>query len=338
MIPRREKGYVARRQCRDTEFKDLYRFEEENVEWMAEHFLTNNGETRGGALTANQQLRVFLRYVGDPGFQVGVGEDIGIQQSTVSKTITKVLYQMIEKSHVWLKFPTSANDIENAKAAWQDKEAFHISCVIGALDCTHVRIPKPSGIQGDEFVNRKGQATINVQATCNANEVFTSVDAQWPGSVHDSRIWRNSTAATFMAQSRTDAILLGDKGYPITPWLMTPFMNPETPQELTFNIHQAKERVVIERCFGHLKQRFPILQYKVGLSLEKISSLIVACFMLHNVAKYLGDENDFPEEDCNNNDMPENIQDGNAQDPDANRLRFRGQQRRRDIAHILHGL
>ena len=64
---------------------------------MAEHFLDSTWETRGGALTTKKQLQVFLRYVGDPGFQVGVGEDIGIQQSTVSKTFVKVLNKIVFK-------------------------------------------------------------------------------------------------------------------------------------------------------------------------------------------------------------------------------------------------
>ena len=61
---------------------------------MAEHFLDSTGETRGGAPTTKQQLQIFLRYVGDPGFQVEVGEDIGIQQSTVSETNVSCLSHM----------------------------------------------------------------------------------------------------------------------------------------------------------------------------------------------------------------------------------------------------
>jgi hypothetical protein len=99
----------------------------------------------------------------------------------------------------------------------------------------------------------------------------------------------------FMEQSRGDALLLGDQGYPITPWLRTPFMNAVTPQERTYNRFHASERVIIERCFGQLKRRFPILHYKVRLSLEKVPAVIVACFMLHNVAKYLDDTDDFLE-------------------------------------------
>ena len=81
---RKEKVYAPRRECAESQYKQLYRFEEGNVEWMADHFLEHSGERRGGALTAKQQLQVLLRYVGDPGFQVGVGEDLGIHQSTVS--------------------------------------------------------------------------------------------------------------------------------------------------------------------------------------------------------------------------------------------------------------
>nr|CAH7750834.1 unnamed protein product [Callosobruchus chinensis] len=42
-----------------------------------------------------------------------------------------------------------------------------------------------------------GYHSINVQATCNADEWFTSVDASWPGSVHDSRIFETLQRESF---------------------------------------------------------------------------------------------------------------------------------------------
>jgi hypothetical protein len=307
----------------------LYRFDEEDVIWMGEHFIDDaTGETRGGALTTKQQMEVFLRHVGDPGFQEGVGLDIGVHQSTVSKTFVKVLNRIVEKA-LWINFPMNQGDIQTAKDAWQDK--FKILCAIGALDCTHIRILKP-GRHGDEYINRRGAASINVQATCDGGERFTSGDAEWPGSVHDSRIWKNSVVGKFMMNSRTDALLLGDEGYGIAPWLMTPFKDPKQPTEQCFNCLFTKERVIIERCFGQLKRRFPILQERVRLNLQNVPSVIVACFVLRNVAKYVQDPDDFLENQANNDD--DGVDDGEEYN-DA-RIRQRGQERRRMLAEIIH--
>ena len=78
------------------------------------------------------------------------------------------------------------------------------------------------------FVVKDLQPLSNVQATCDASERFTSVSANWPGSVHDSRIWKNSDVGALMANSGTEALLLGDEGYGIAPWLMTPYKEPLT--------------------------------------------------------------------------------------------------------------
>jgi hypothetical protein len=38
-----------------------------------------------------------------------------------------------------------------------------------------------------------------------------------------------------MEENREKALLLGDEGYGIAPWLMTPFKNPQTPEERAYN-------------------------------------------------------------------------------------------------------
>ena len=109
----------------------------------------------------------------------------------------------------------------------------------------------------------------------------------WPGSVHDSRILRCSAIPSTMMH--TDALLLGDSGYAIAPYLMTPYRNADDPKKQSFNRLFTKERVVVERVFGQLKRRFPILSHPVRIKHEKIPTLILACCVLHNVSKYLKD-------------------------------------------------
>lgn len=72
------------------DYKRLFRFDEDNVHWIVQNVLLDNNdvETRGGALSTKQRLEAFLRYVADPGFQVGVCEDLGIDQSSDQSSIT----------------------------------------------------------------------------------------------------------------------------------------------------------------------------------------------------------------------------------------------------------
>ncbi|CAC5415318.1 HARBI1 [Mytilus coruscus] len=109
--------------------------------------------------------------------------------------------------------------------------ATRFPCVIGAVDGTHIRFQAPSH---DEyaFVNRKNYHSINVQGICDHEGKFTNIVAKWPGSTHDSFIFRNSDVGIHMDQTHrgfnVDGLLLGDNGYACTPYLMTPYLRPST--------------------------------------------------------------------------------------------------------------
>lgn len=64
------KIYKNRRNRVEANFKYLYRFNSENVDFLVDEFLPEYTETRGGAVSNVQKMKSFLRYIGDPGFQV----------------------------------------------------------------------------------------------------------------------------------------------------------------------------------------------------------------------------------------------------------------------------
>lgn len=330
---RNRKNYRDRVNCDGERYKELYRFSEENVEWMADHFLGEYDETRGKALSSKQKMKIFLRFLGDPGFQTGIAEDIGVHRSTVTKTIPYVLGKVVEKSTEWVVFPTHRK-VEEEKTEWLQR--FNFPSAFGAIDCTHIPIMKPTQY-GDDYVNRKGFCSINVQATCNSKEIFTSIDAQWPGSVHDSRVLSNSSIFQLLNNTPANAVILGDSGYALSPWLMTPYNNARTPEEIAYNRLHAKERVIIERCFGQLKKRFPILQHPIRVALEKVPSIIVSCVILHNIAKYLQDDLpwDETEHENDNENGNENLPEEEIGDAARRRL---GQRKRDEIKTIISNL
>ncbi|XP_062580613.1 putative nuclease HARBI1 isoform X2 [Saccostrea cucullata] len=103
---------------------------------------------------------------------------------------------------------------------------------------------------------------------CDANFQFTSVCASWPGSVHDSRIWRESFLCRQFERGEHNGILLGDSGYPCRRYLMTPYLNPQT------NAHQ---------------RRFSCLQGTLRTAPEQAVAYVVACVILHNLGIRTGD-------------------------------------------------
>ena len=327
---RNQKTYKERRYINDESlYKKLHRFRKDHVEWIASHILGENTETRGCALTSIQKLEVTLRYLSDPGFQISVGNEVGIHQTSVSRTVKFVLDKLIDVSSEWITFPTSQESQNLSKQEWYNRLGF--PSTISAIDCTHVRINKPKGAYGYEFIYRKGFPSINVQATCSVNHVFTSVDCHWPGSVHDNRILKNSSLYTYFIRNPTTSVLLGDDGYGILPFLMTPFKNPTTEGEIKYNKLHTKNRVVIEQAFGQLKRRFPILRYGIRLNIEMVPKCIIACIVLHNISKFLNDH----EYDIEDEIEDENNQQQDMDPPEYEDLRVAGQRRRNEIVHTL---
>ena len=159
--------------------------------------------------------------------------------------------------------------------------------VIGAIDET--LIPIRTSFKNEHlYVCHKGFHVINVMATCNATLLFTNVVAKWHGSTHDSAVFNASVLNinSLRVWRWWRRWLLGDRGYALTPVMMTPFH----PDKMTSNAERkyqkahTKTRNVIERSFGVLKQRFRCLDFSEGamqFSPSRFCKIILATAVLH---------------------------------------------------------
>ncbi|KAM7292947.1 putative nuclease HARBI1 isoform X1 [Ixodes scapularis] len=101
--------------------------------------------------------------------------------------------------------------------------------VMGCVDGTMVSIVGLS--KNDPTVTkaaywcRKYFYALNVMVVCDADCRIMCIDPRYPGSVHDSFVWQFSWLRSQLEQGqvpRDGRFLLGDSGYPLEPWLITP--------------------------------------------------------------------------------------------------------------------
>lgn len=119
---------------------------------------------------------------------------------------------------------------------------------------------------------------------------FMDIVARWPGSAHDSNIFSNSRLKARMElPESSDCIILGDSGYALSHYLMTPLANPITKAEKLYNESQIRSRNVVERTFGVWKRRFPVLFFGLRLKIETTMAVIQSCAILHNIARIEND-------------------------------------------------
>lgn len=110
---------------------------------------------------------------------------------------------------------------------------------------------------------------------------------------------------------------LGDSGYPLEPWLITPYRNPlENSAESYFNEQHSKGRSIIERAFGLLKARFRCLLAARELHYNPVKAALIlnACCALHNIClEFNVDSPQLEHEDnmSSNSNMPVAIEEDN---------------------------
>lgn len=120
---------------------------------------------------------------------------------------------------------------------------------------------------------------------------------RWPGSAHDTNIFDNSLLR-MKCENREfgQGLLLGDGGYPVRSYLITPLNNPSERAENLFNEAQIRSRNVVERTFGIWKRRFPVLSFGLRCKIPLAQHTIVAAAVIHNIATTLKDEIPFEDE------------------------------------------
>ena len=179
----------------------------------------------------------------------------------------------------------------------QFREFSRLPGVVGAIDGTHFHIRKPNDSPEDYFYFKSGGFTMQCQAVVDRNKKIINISVRMPGSTNDARQLRRSmlyqkatSTPLFDAADSVEGFtpyLIGDKGYPIFPWLITPYRDVpgarRSVHEQLFNRRLSRARSVVENAFRILKNTFRELHSASDLHITLLPDVVVTCCILHNL-------------------------------------------------------
>ena len=212
--------------------------------------------------------------------------------STISKIIYEASDALIRCSGIVFQPAIIGAPVPSQIATSAKFTPFFDNC-IGALDGTHIPACIPTEDQ-EAYRNRKKFISQNVLGVANFDLTFAFGLFGWEASAHDSRVFDD-------AKGRGLPLLpgkyyLGDAGYALSEHVLTPYRGvryhlkefeadgPQNAKEI-FNLRHSSLRNVIERMYGVLKRRFPILVKMSPYEYEFQCDIVHCTFLLHNFVR-----------------------------------------------------
>uniref|UniRef100_H1A2F7 Putative nuclease HARBI1 n=1 Tax=Taeniopygia guttata TaxID=59729 RepID=H1A2F7_TAEGU len=231
---------------------------------------------RSHALPVAVKVTSALAFLASGSFQTVSRLSTGISQSAMSNCLAQFLAALQRRAVRYIAFPP---------VPVPHRDPAGLPGVLGLVGAMHVALRAPADNE-PLFRNAANFHSINMQVVCDRRGHITNGGAKFPGSCPNATVLENSALARLMEGSRAPGVwLLGDRSYPLKPWLLTPISGPRGAAELRYNALHARSLAPLRRTLGLLRRRFRCLaggglQY----SPPKVCQIFLACCILHNIA------------------------------------------------------
>ena len=203
-------------------FKSRYRMSLESYQQLVEEDpLLDHGTTGRPRFSNVTRILAILRYFGkETAKQKVQGDVMGLSQPTVSRIVPEVAHAIASLAPKYITWPTADADVRWIMKGFYDivpnrcgsaPQYKPMPTVIRCVDGTLIKISGHGIVNRENFRDRHGDISLNVQAICDPDLRFTNIVNRWPGPTNDSRVFNESEVRARFHSGEYRGILLGDK-------------------------------------------------------------------------------------------------------------------------------
>jgi hypothetical protein len=244
-------------------------------------------------LSHKLHLLVTLKYFGSEGnassishVKDGLGIGKGSVLNYVERTVTALL-TFQKRSIFW---PSAA---ERQVISERFKQEFFSPKVVGTVDGTHLGLATKPSLYGEDYFTQKSKYAVVAMVVNDDKKRICYLNIGWPASVHDERVWSNTTIARKPDNYFSPGeYLLADSAFSNRHYLVPAYKKLGNQCELlkdqmVFSKALAAACVRSEHTIGIWKGRFPWLRsipmrISNKQSMRRLIRYVRATAILHN--------------------------------------------------------
>lgn len=279
-------------QLTDGDFFHHFRMRRNSFSTLVEFCEENITTPVAGNMSVEEMAYITLWYLANQSCMREISLMFNRTISSVWRAIGRITFILGKNQEKFIKWPT-AEDTPSISESFAQISGF--PGVIGAIDGSHIPFEAPQNYQKD-YNYRKCYHSLVLLAVCLPNRAFSYTFAGFPGSAHDSRVFKCSDLGKAMQEDPSQLFptprfhILGDSAFPCGLHLMPTIKNSlaNDARKRRYNLKLSKTRIIIEHSFRDLKNTWRRLLY-VKSSLKRAVAIIAACCVLNNFLIINGD-------------------------------------------------
>ncbi|EEF30419.1 protein ALP1-like [Ricinus communis] len=279
--------------------------------------------TNGKPLSPNDQVAIALRRLSSGESLSSIGDSFGVNQSTVSHVTWRFVEAMEERGLHHLRWPSTETEMAAIKSKFEKIHSLPNCC--GVIDTTHVVMTLPAvDHSNDVWIDREKNHSMVLQAIVDPDMRFRDVIVGYPGSLSDALVLQNSSffklseegkrlngkKMELMEGTELGEYIIGDAGFPLMPWLFTPYQHPHQEHQIEFNNRHSATMLLAQIALTRLKEIWRIIHGVMWLpDKNRLPRIIFVCCLLHNIVIDMEDKvlDEMPVSDSHDKDYRQQI-------------------------------